>query len=398
MIRVLFLWFVIVSIAAGDLEKQLVKACNTGDEASICMILQKVGAEPSRRVTELLLKLGVQTDSRTVYGAVRKAFAGIRGNEAFSVLEKALRNRTYEIRGLALFALSDIPTLKAAKCIIELLKARDPRIRLEAAKSLGKKPFKEVVDALINLVAAADRLGGEFSVSVRRSLYRLTGKDFKTQDDWEKWWRLARGTWMPDEHTRSGRTALKKINLPGKAPRFFGIEIFSLRVVFVIDTSGSMENQSGTDGLSKIDLVKQELIKTIKDLPPKARFAVVTFNSEIKALTKDLIPATPRNKMKAVQAVAGLNAESLTWTQEALEKAFSFQLANTIVLLSDGSPCKGGQILPTQPILDWVERANRFRKVTIQTIGFPQANTTFLRSLARENGGTYRYAEVEKKS
>jgi hypothetical protein len=48
--------------------------------------------------------------------------------------------------------------------------------------------------------------------------------------------------------------------------------------------------------------------------------------------------------------------------------------------------------LPHEPILDWIQEANRFSRVRIHTIGFEQAGATmrkFMKAIAKQNHGEY---------
>ena len=63
-----------------------------------------------------------------------------------------------------------------------------------------------------------------------------------------------------------------------------------------------------------------------------------------------------------------------------------------IFLLADGAPRGDNQLQETQPILQWVREANRFRRIRINTVGFAQAGKNlrnFMGELARQNNGEY---------
>ena len=392
--RLLIPLLVCVQLPGADPTTQLVTAAKKGDEDAIMGILRKkVGTAPSKELVETIVKIGVGAPNLNLYRATRKALAGIRAKESIKTLgDMAKSTKDYRVCVLAIDALADIPSPETVKYILPLLKKKDPRIAVSAAKTLGTKPHADSVEGLLESLPKADRIPGELSLAIRQSLYKLTDKNFRSYTDWEKWWKTVKATWKPPtEREIRGRTALSKVKPPGDFPRFFGMEIYSLKVVFVIDVSGSMtfaDPQYG--GQSRIQLVKEELIKVVRELRGATRFCVVAFSDRIRTQSKSLMGASRSNKAKANAWIGQLSAAGATWTQEALEKAFTFKDANTIVVLSDGAPAKGGGLTPTKPILEWVQHANRFRKATIHTISFPGANVPFMQELATGNKGSYR--------
>ncbi len=393
------LTFLIIAGAAAtgaDVGKQLAAAAKSSDEARICALLAQVGAEPSKATVQVLLQLGAEHPSHKVYEAARQALAAVRGANAIEAIGKTLvQQKDSRLRTLALFALEDIPVESTVVHLAACLKDKELAVAMHAARALGRKPLKRAVTALVEIVPAADKASSEYSLIVRWSLYQLTGQNIRVAQDWAKWWAKEQEVWEPGlADSGKGRT-WRGFKPPVALPRFFGVEVQSVRVVFVIDISGSMEEPAEYLNMSRMELVKQELVRTIEDLRPETRFTVIAFNSKVVTMWPSLYAATPPNMEKAVKWVHGLAPRSTTWTQEALEAAFAVKEANAIVLLSDGSPCKGAGLLPTQPILDWVERANRFRKVAVHTVGFRMAFLPFLRSLARQNGGTYRNARPD---
>jgi hypothetical protein len=341
------------------------------------------------------MKLGVETPSDEVYQDVRKAMARIRSPEAVAVLGKiAAKKKDARYRMLAVMVLGDVPVVETIKLLVPFLKDKDERLKLQVAKALGGKPHRDSIDGLIPVLKEADKVPGEFSLTVRRALHRLTGMNLSTAEDWKKWWKTVRGQWNTGPlDSGHGRTATSFVKPPGTFPRFFGVEIYSLKVMFVIDVSDSMTELAKYHNISRVQLVKNELIRLVTELRPETHFAIVAFNDKIMPHAKTLVPSTARNKALAIRFVRGLSPRGFTWTHEALQKAFSYRDANTIVLLSDGSPCKRGQPkVATRPIIEWVNRTNRFRQATVHCIGFPGAFAPFLRTLALSNRGTYRHA------
>ena len=66
---------------------------------------------------------------------------------------------------------------------------------------------------------------------------------------------------------------------------------------------------------------------------------------------------------------------------------------DTIFFLSDGAPSDRS----TTEILDDVKRRNKLRKIKIHTIAILNFHVKFLRLLAEQNGGIYKFFKVEDK-
>lgn len=70
----------------------------------------------------------------------------------------------------------------------------------------------------------------------------------------------------------------------------------------------------------------------------------------------------------------------------ALERAFQFQGATTIFLMTDGMPTDS----TTTQIMQRVAELNRGRSIKVNAIGLgPDQDAAFLAALAQQNGGQY---------
>lgn len=391
---------VCAQLGAADLARELIAAAKARNEQRIIELARQTGENPSTALIKTLLGIGVEAPGMPSYNAVRAALAGVRSDRAIEALgEQAQRAKDFRLCMLALYALTDIPGEKTIEQLLPLLRHRNLDVLLTATGALAGKAHASSVSGLIDALGRTRPATGEAALAIRRALYQLTAQNLASPQDWSKWWATVKDTWTPPTGGRErGRTAMAEVKPPGDIPRFFGVEIAAVRVVFIIDVSGSMEAMDPGYNRTRIDLVKDELKNAIKGLRSDTRFTVVSFSDRIGAHTDKLMPVTPKTQAQALAYVDSLRAEGHTWTQEALEKAFTYTDANTFVFLSDGSPFKNGQLLPTQPILDAVMHANRFRRVIIHSISFPGANVPFMRELALQTGGTYQnVGQVEPK-
>jgi Ca-activated chloride channel family protein len=112
-------------------------------------------------------------------------------------------------------------------------------------------------------------------------------------------------------------------------------------VVFVLDTSGSMQEQG------KIDQARRALRYCVQRLDPQDRFGLIDFSTDVRFFKDNLSPANDANKNEALEYIKNLKARGGTALEEALVSALkmrsepdpkrSFQ----VVFLTDGEPTIG---------------------------------------------------------
>jgi len=162
-------------------------------------------------------------------------------------------------------------------------------------------------------------------------------------------------------------------------------------VVYVIDTSGSME------GLS-IQQARKALALAIDRLGGDDRFNVIQFNSVTQALWQDTRPATPENRGAARRWVENLAAQGGTEMAGALEAALvgsdDPRLVRQVVFLTDGSVGNEAQLFGIIK--------ERLGDTRLFTVGIGSApNSHFMTKAAEFGHGTFTYIgdlrEVEEK-
>lgn len=179
--------------------------------------------------------------------------------------------------------------------------------------------------------------------------------------------------------------------LPGTS--FFGTQDHGTRVVFVIDCSASMENYGAMTS------AKAALMAALQTLSDVQQFQIVFYNRSPRlfqpfAQEKNaLLFATERNKSLARQYISQAVPDLGTDHMPALELALRFQ-PEIIYFLTDADE---PQLMA--PDLAKIDRINQGR-ARIHTIEFGKGNDlgleNFLKKLARQNGGTYRYHDVRQ--
>lgn len=180
-------------------------------------------------------------------------------------------------------------------------------------------------------------------------------------------------------------------NLRGRAgigklePRtFYGMKVHSRKMVFVLDISGSMN----------IPFAKMNLRNAYATLGAKERFAIVCYDNRIFywPRSKQLLPATRRNKARADAWLRELSGGGQTNIYDALKKAFEISsngtAADTFYFLSDGRPT--ASVRNVDLILKAVRQWNRRERVKVHTIGIGDHDRYLMENVAKENRGIYR--------
>ena len=162
-------------------------------------------------------------------------------------------------------------------------------------------------------------------------------------------------------------------------------------VVFVIDTSGSMQGFS-------IQQARAALVLAIERLRPADRFNVIQFNNVTEALWEGVRPATAENRRAARGWVERLDADGGTEMASALQAALvgsdDPSLVRQVVFLTDGSVGNEDQLFGIIR-----ERLGDSRLFTVGIGSAP--NGHFMTRAAEFGHGTFTYVgdvrEVEEK-
>ena len=173
---------------------------------------------------------------------------------------------------------------------------------------------------------------------------------------------------------------------------YYGIEIHSKRLLFILDHSSSMKDP--WYGMPRLDRAKGELIKAIRALPGDVEFGIVAFHTRVHQWNDGLVEATIENKDLAIEFVRGLGYGDRTNTYGALRTALDYDAdLEAVYLLTDGKPTIG-ELVSHQSILMDILHRNRFRHLNLNTIGVAVDGFTqgFLKRLADESGGQFRLA------
>ncbi|MBK7644351.1 MAG: hypothetical protein IPJ19_15120 [Planctomycetes bacterium] len=260
---------------------------------------------------------------------------------------------------------------------------------------------------------------------------------------WAEWWKNSASSFEFPASAGGARSSERKRDARAGstyiAAKFYGVEIESQRVIFVIDISGSMQQPlvdvpkdmpaAGTgEKPARIEAAKFELAKIVQDLAPGSIFNIISFNDGVDAWLEHLVDfggaaksgaggvagprsgperappreekAAARERERDAKAEAEMRAQAKTYIErlgakggtnlyDALETAFEDPLVDTIVVLSDGQPSAGKETDPAIIRAD-VQRWNQVRRIRIHTVS---VGTDFeiLRWLAKDSGGDHRW-------
>lgn len=440
----------------NDLKKEAQRAAQASSWSEVASKLRELGRDDSERAIDFIAELAVRVPDMDVYQAATRAIAGMSSQEAIdAVVEKAGKDRNPMVKILLVDAVGAREDDRLDGALAAALGDRSDEVLRAAIAVAKRKKSPKAVDGLIEVVGRLEdgrEADGLMITAAREALLEITGQQFAKAADWRNYWAVAKTSFQPRVQTGGPAPTLHGTS-ERQRPTFFGSEIRSNRLCFVIDTSGSMEaadpigpNGDPTPGGSRVRMerAKQQLIQVIDMLPESCRFTIVSYSGILfqggggvtlppgtpedgplpptlggfewlKVFQPRIMPATSRTKAEAKEWVSKLTANGSTFTFNALKAAFEVEGIDTIVLLSDGMPTeidrKAGTELDTTKILEEVQMLNRFRRLRIDTFGFdaggdaipaghggsrpgrngpaPGGLGQFMQDLAAQNGGAY---------
>ncbi len=280
----------------------------------------------------------------------------------------------------------------AARPLLRLMEVplfdQDFAFRRAVEQALTHVRAKPAVKALIKLLA---KVRGEVRTDIVKYLTNVSGQQLGFEAAvWLEWWRQNEAKFEFPPEQKPQRVAGIG-NVPAQprpkeiGPSYYGLPLSGAKIIFVIDTSSSMNGP-------RIVAAKRELCRAIEDLPADVEFNVIAFNSLTNVWQGKLVLASPDSKQSAIYFVMAQLLASRTASYDALEAALQYD-GEVIYFLTDGAPV-GGKITRPPDIIQAVSRLNQFRRMTINSLGIgagPPGNNfdTFLATLAEQNFGVY---------
>jgi len=376
-------------------------------------------------------------DDDELLRACAMALGRMKARGAALRLVELLEDQEPTVRIAAIDALGQIGEPSTNAAVLEQLSDNRWQVKAAVVAALANLRQKESVQPLIDLLRSEK---GRLIDDTLAALLSLTTFDLGNKPDkWQEVWDQVKERFeVPSEaDVQRARENFEKALLrysPG-TDDFAGIPTKSRRILYVIDISGSMEDPlldrqkfvlqgRSYSSFVKMEVVKQELVRTLENLDDTVFFNVIAFATKVKPWKKrGLVQANILNRTAAAKWVSRLKpiggqSQSLkrkaglalsaggglgkTNTYEALMTALDAKSAqagydtdlgspvDTIFFLSDGDPT-AGEVTEIDRILAAVRRVNALRKIKIHTINIGRnvRGKLMMAALARENDGTF---------
>jgi hypothetical protein len=364
-----------------------------------------------------------------------RVLAALAPEGAEAALIAARADSELAVRCAALEGLGALRTESAVDQALAALAAADWQERASAIEVLAQLRRKRSIGPLIERLAVEE---GRLRADLGAALERITARGFGARLElWQNFWRLnAERFEVPTEEELAQRQrAEAEANAQYETPKtvaYHGVETPSLRILFVLDVSGSMANLvidrerfQGQDyrSWSRMDVVARELQRAIEGLQDHVQFNILTFARDLRPWRSKPVSANLLQKQAAIEWLGGLEpvggiedqelaAAGLTGSADLeagrtnsyaalmfalglvdesgrAKRQTEYQLpVDTVFFLSDGEPSVGEYIDPDD-ILREVRRANELRKVVLHTFALGQFRKSFMERLASENGGRF---------
>jgi len=158
----------------------------------------------------------------------------------------------------------------------------------------------------------------------------------------------------------------------------------SLALVFIIDHSGSMTDLSG--GVSKLELAKEAVLRSLDLLSPSDRVGVIAFDesaSWVAPMTDLSDPTAVKNAVATIRAGGGTDILAGVQAMASVLPGEPAQVKH-VILLTDGGADPTG-------IPELVAHLNQDSGITLSAIGVGQDAAAFLPELAERGGGRYHF-------
>ncbi len=301
------------------------------------------------------------------------------------------------------------------------------RTDVEACELLMRVRSAQSVPALIEVLERwqekkldEEKVSGTLRHAAHDALKSLTGAVFAMEqpEKWREWWGTVKNEFVvadvPEKVEGKGGP-----NETVTENDFFGIPVRGSRVLFVVDSSGSMAapihgrnpSSDAANYSNKMDAAKGELKRVVARLTIDQQFNCVRFSNSSELWKKGLVEASERNKKTFDKWADDLRADGGTNLWSAMHDGLAWEslvygsrygaTVDEVFILSDGLPSLG-EVQDPKQILRLVAETNRYSRLKINTVyisGPPEderrfaeivgmSGADFMRQLAEQNGGT----------
>jgi len=256
-----------------------------------------------------------------------------------------------------------------------LLKHPSWRVRAAAIEGVVALRDATLLPDLVDVLASEK---GRLRFDAWRALVRLTGK--RIGPDPGQWKSILPLATLPKKGAEVG---LKS----GGTAAFYKLPVYSRRMGFVFDVSGSMRDED------RLVQARAQFLETASGLKKDQRYDLFVYRFYLD------FPPRPKLERCFGKLVAGKSRAAAGWLGkqeakgggalfDAIAAAIADDEVDVIYLLSDGVPSYG-TVSRGWRVVQEVKRLNRFRRVAIfgVMIGEGRKGLEFMRNLARATGG-----------
>ncbi len=222
-----------------------------------------------------------------------------------------------------------------------------------------------------------------------RELQRISGRSFRAAPErWSAWWQavLDERVELPADVEEAGGYV--------SSTSFFGLNVLSDRVLFVIDRSGSMDGAFATDGRSRYEEAIHQFQRFLEKAGSELRFGVVLFSDKGDRWQGGLVPATNGNVDSAVRWLRGQQPRGGTQLFEGFRTALRLdrdgrldparQDADTVIVLCDGATAQGPDWV--EP---WIRSENPVAQLVFHAVQIGATGDGTLEALTERSGGDF---------
>jgi HEAT repeat protein len=390
--------------------KWLVTRLEGRDADTLPWLVEAVGASGTKEAAPPLLDFIDKGKDVVLRFEAMRAYGRCAKVEAVSKLFNMLADTDWRIRmgaaeGLR-FAGDPRAISELKRLIIESEEPIVAETAVEAVGELGlvgegtKEAIPPLLDALHVGRMRCREKARQYMIKLAKKIYRQTRDYSVDHEAWARWFEKAQHGYDPDDPNFAKH----------ETSSFFRFSVQSDCVLYILDVSGSMDWPGAPKGVRdadysgrRIDLARRELFKSIDGLSKDTRFNVAVFSGAVMAWQKADVEASKENRAAAIDWVRKQLPRGGTATYDAIDFGISRTKADTIYFLSDGVP-SGGRFEEPETILMELRKANRFRRVSINTVALivgkadyesvlkyedPDEMAEFMARIATENYGQF---------
>jgi HEAT repeats len=361
------------------------------EEAIDALVAESTSGPPLRRarVLEVLGRLG--------------------GHRVDGTLLTAAYDENDLIRTSAVLGLEGLGTGRTSLALGDALQAKAWPVRSAATGVIRRRGDPDLVPALIERLRPGVE-DGRLAADAARALVGLTDHRFGiSYDAWRRWFVEVKGGELPPEPENPSTGPVKA------RVEFSDLKSVARRVVFVLAVNESMRGEIAEGGErripskvkieggpvaeewlkadTKLELAQLWLARTISSLDPEVCFDVITYGAGAGAVFGELLPATPRNRQKAIGRISSLSPSGRANVYAGLRAVFELLGKDplgpenleggpeTVFFISDGTS-ETGEIIDGTAAVDEVGRLNRYRQIQFLAVGAGEFDSRVLAEVA----------------